>query len=286
MIAPQWDNKAISSMFYYIDHTDLSEGQAFTNTSSQFYKISGNISPYTIFAAPYRPFVADKSIPNATVMSGVYLNNSFITTGQSGFVDINYEKGLVYFTGNLGANPLVSGAYAVKDFSIALSDNPESKLLFETKHFLRPKVGDTITGLSLDSVTYPILYIKNFGGENTPAALGGMDKTPLTLRVIVMADSLWQRDAVACILKDKARSQVGLLTQQEMPFNSLGGFKNGNYDYNRIVSGKGGQNTIFIDRVRTSSFSQVVFEQLVTLNTDVFTAFADIDICGYRYPRQ
>lgn len=285
-LVPQWDNKVISSMFYYIDHTILATGQAFTNTSSLFYKISGNISPYTIYAAPYRPFVADKSVPNATIMSGVYLNNSFITTGQSGFVDINYEKGLVYFTGNLGTNPSVSGVYSVKDFNISLTDKPDEKILFETKHFLKSRVTDTPTGLAFDNITYPILYVKNFGGENVAAAFGGLEKTSLTLRVIIMAESLWQRDAIAGILKDKARSVVGLFTASDMPFNSLGGFRNTSYDYNAVVSGKGGQNVLFIDKIRTSSFAQIVFQELVTLNTDVFVAFADIDLCGYRYPRQ
>ena len=285
-LQPHWDNRAVSSMLAFVDHTILATGQAFTNTASNFYKISGNISPYTIYAAPYRPFVADKSVPNATIMSGIWLNNSFITTCQSGFVDINYEKGLVYFTGNVVPNPTVSGRYAVKDFTTVLTNKPDEKLLFELKHYLKPRVGDTITGLALNDITFPVIYLKNLGGANEPAALGGLDKSDLTIRAIIIADSLFARDAVCGLLKDKARSVIGLFTANEMPFNSLGGFKNGDYDYNRIVSGKIGEDTIFLEKAKTSVFSQEAFTELNAVNTEAFISFTDFQICGYRYPRR
>ena len=285
-LQPHWDNRAVSSFLLWADHTILTTGQAFTNTASNFYKVSGNISPYTIYAAPYRPFVADKSVPNATVMSGIWLNNSFITTGQSGFVDINYEKGLVYFTGNVIPNPTVSGRYAVKDFTTTLTNRPDERLIFETKHYLKPRVGDTITGLALNDITFPVIYFKSLGGSNTEFAFGGTEKTELTIRAIVLSDSLYSKDAVCGLLKDKARSVIGLFTAAEMPFNSLGGFKNGNYDYVQIVSGKGGQDTIFLEKAKTSVFSQEAFTDLNALNNEVYVSFVDFQICGYRRPRE
>src|SRR3990167_2205408 len=217
-LAVQYDNKVISSFLLYLDHLVCGTGQAYTNTNSPFYRISGYISPYTVYSAPYRPFVADSSVPGATVMSGIFLNNTFITTGQSGLIDIDYNRGLVYF-----ANPItgsLSGNYAVKDFNISLTNKPEQSLLIETKHYLKPRVGSTITGLAYDVTTYPILYIKNQGGFSDEFAIGGWEKQTQKIRVIVMSDSLFGSDAVCSLIKDRVRSIIGLLTPQEMPLNS------------------------------------------------------------------
>ena len=286
MIVYQHDNQVMSSFLLFTDNLLCGTGQAYTNWGSPFYRISGNVNPYYVYSAPYRPFVADSSVPGAVVMSGVYLNNSFIRTGQSGFVDINYDKGLVYFSNPVTGN--LSGNYAVKDFSIVLTNKPEENLLIETKHNLKPKVGDTITGLNLNDIVYPVVYLKDNGGFNEAFSLGGCEESVTKARIIVLASSLYEKDAVGSLLKDTARSFIGLLTPSEMPFNSLGGFKSGVYNYRNLVAGKAGaSNTLFIKRANVSTFSQENFQSLTSMNpSDVHVVFVDFDLVAYRYPRR
>lgn len=286
MIRAQHDNTVMSSFLLFTDNLLCGTGQAYTNWGSPFYRISGNINNYYTYSAPYRPFVADSSVPGAVVMSGIYLNNSFIRTGQSGFVDINYDKGLVYFSNPVTGS--LSGNYAVKDFSITLTNKPEENILIETKHSLKPRVGDTVTGLNLNDIVYPIVYLKNNGGTNESFSIGGCEESITKARAIILASSLYERDAVVSILKDTARSFIGQLSPSEMPFNSLGGIKNNVFNYINLVIGKAGaNNTIFIKRANVSTFSQENFQSLTSMNpSEVFVAFVDFDLAAYRYPRR
>lgn len=275
----------MSSFLYFVDNLICGTGQAYTNWGSPFYRISGYINPYYVYSAPYRPFVADSSTPGANVMSGIYLNNSFITTGQSGFVDINYEKGLVYFSNPVTGS--LSGNYAVKDFSIVFTSEREEVVLFETKHFLKPRVGDTITGLNFNDKVYPIIYLKDEGGFNKEFTFGGFEESITSVRAIILADSLYTKDAVCSLFKDTARSYIGLLSGTEMPFNSLGGFKNGQFNYKNLIGGKNGQNLLCVKKANVSTFTQTSLEPLTALNPgEVYVAFVDFDLAAYRYPRR
>jgi hypothetical protein len=280
----QFKNRVIYSTLLFLDNKICTRGEAYKNFGSKFYDVKDDYINYYTYGTPFRQFISDSSITGTTVMSGIYLNNSFITTGQSGFVGIDYNQGQVYFS-----NPVtgtLSGNYSVKDFNIILTNKPETTLLFETQYKLKPKTNQQITGLTSDQVPYPVIFVKNNGGTNEPLAFGGMDNTITNIRLLIMADSLFNLDAVCSIINDTRGLYIPLLSEQEVPFNVLGGFKSGSYNYNNLVSGKilAGQAS-FIHEVYVSNYRQNTYEEIRKLNPEVYVGIVELELESYRFPR-
>jgi hypothetical protein len=275
----QLDNVLMSSMIMWIDNTILKRGEAFQNYNSQFYPITNIYNGFYSYGLPFKQVVSDSSVSGANLLSGVYVNNSFITVGQSGLTGINPFQGQVYFTGNQAGKTL-SGTYAVKDFNIYLTNQPEEELLFETEYRIRPKTTQNPTGLALESITYPCIFLKNNGGTNEPFALGGQDQTMMEVRAVVLADNMFNLDAVCSLLKDTARKYVPLINNS--PFNVFGALNSGYFNYNSLTSGINLSNDAFyITEVNISK----IFANLNTKNNQVFPAFVDFTLSNIRYPR-
>jgi len=275
----QLDNVLMSSMIMWIDNTILKRGEAFQNYNSQFYPITNIYNGFYSYGLPFKQVVSDSSVSGANLLSGVYVNNSFITVGQSGLTGINPFQGQVYFTGNQAGKTL-SGTYAVKDFNIYLTNQPEEELLFETEYKIRPKTTQNPTGLAIESITYPCIFLKNNGGTNEPFALGGQDQTMMEVRAVVLADNMFNLDAVCSLLKDTARKYVPLINNS--PFNVFGALNSGYFNYNSLTSGINLSNDAFyITEVNISK----IFANLNTKNNQVFPAFVDFTLSNIRYPR-
>lgn len=275
----QLDNILMSSMIMWMDNILLKKGEAFQNYNSQFYPITNIYNGFYTYGLPFKQVVSDSSISGANLLSGVYVNNSFIQVGQSGLSGINPNQGQVYFTGNQAGKTL-SGTYAVKDFNIYLTNQPEEELLFESEYRTRPKTSITATGLALESITYPCIFLKNNGGVNEPFALGGQDQTFMEIRAVVLADNMFNLDAVCSILKDTARRYVPLITNS--PFNTFGALNSGYYNYNTLTSGINlSSDAFYITEVNISK----IFANFSPKNTQVFPAFVDFRLSNIRYPR-
>ena len=283
----QYENRVLSSFLLWFDHTLLEKGEAFTNHGSKFYEVDGLYYGYNAYGAPFKQFVTDESISNATVISGVYVDGStssdFHKTGEANLVNINYNEGQVYFSADQGSD-VISGNYAIKDFNVYLTSKAEQELLFEDKIDLRPPATQTETGLASNVATYPAVFIKNNGGENTPWALGGQDATKTNVRAIALADSQFDLDALCSIFKDQARVSVPILPEEKFPFDALGGLKSGVYNYSGLTSGV--TDNVYLKEVEVSRFSLGYMENLNNSNPDVFRAIIDFELEGYRFPRE
>ena len=113
----------MSSFLLFLDHEILKKGSGFKNTSSLLYPTINKYAGMTTYSTPFKQLVNDTSIPGANVMTGVYLNNTFVPVGQSGLMAINHYKGTVEFSSPLPASTVVSGNYAVKDINIEFTAN-------------------------------------------------------------------------------------------------------------------------------------------------------------------
>ena len=293
----QFDNQVVSSFMLWFDHTLLKEGEAYTNTTGLFYDMEDEINGYFTYALPYKQIVSDKSITGAKIPcaegpTGISINGNPILTGTSGWAAINYFEGQVYFTGNgLGAWPVtgdISGSFAVKDFNIYLTNEPEEKLLLETKHNLRPKVTEDRTGIAIDAITYPAIFLRYNGAHNEPFAFGGLDSTIIDIRAIVLGDNQFHTDAVCSIFRDKARTFMCLFGENEMPYNTLGGFKNSQqFDYTGSIKGKvSASSGVYIDNVWVSRFDRNIPSDMKNMNSEVYPAFIDFELSKVRLPRQ
>ena len=277
----QFEHLLKTSFLLWFDHELLEQGSAYTNHNSLFYDVAESYSDKHTYGAPFKNLVADSSIAGATVMSSVFVNSVETTTGNSDFFDINYEDGQVLF--DAAQTVELSGSYAVKDFSVQLTDQDEEVLLFETKFDITPMVDQTVTGLAPDAITYPAVFIRGDGGQNEPIGFGGIDSTVTYLRAIVFADSEFKRDGVISIFKDTKRKHIGILSESENPFNYYGGLTDGTYNYCNLVSGKTGSSLAYIQEVFVSRITNLP-ERLTKVNPEIFPVFLDFELHVHRQP--
>jgi len=287
----QYENKVMSSLLLFIDHEVTQKGDAYTNHQSNLFKIDMLFSDYYVYASPYKQLVSDAGITGSStpsLLTGVYVDGDGpIGPGTSGLHSINSMQGQVYFTGgDAGTDPMssktVSGRYAIKDFNVFLTSMPEEQLLFETKLVLNPKTSDIDVNNGVDPATqtYPAIFVKDNGGTNEEFALGGVDNTIINARAIVLADSLFNLDAVCGILKDSTRKSLNIIEQTDLNLNALGGYTGVTYDYTGVTTG----DYCLIDEVRVSK-NVANRGDFQNLNPNVFSAFVDFEIHNYRQPR-
>ena len=284
----QYDNQVMSSFFLWFDHMLLEKGEAFTNFSSAFYEADSRFQGYYAYGAPFKQFVADTSIIGAVVINTLTLNNATISRGQQNFAAVNYDKGHVYFTNAIqNASSNLSGNYAVKDFNIFITNDLEEELLFETQFKLRNKVDATASSIADSEKTYPAVFLKNNGSRNEPFEFGGGVITRVDIRAIVLADSQFKMDAIASLFRDKEKTLVPMILENNMPFNSLGDFANTNnpYNYKILTQSITGVDSLFIDNVFTTKISGLSFSQKNNLNPDVFSMIIDFELSQVRNPR-
>jgi len=296
---PQLDNTVMSSFYLWFDNTITRKGEAFANHSGHFYPVDSYYNTYYTYASAFRPLVCDHSIPNADIMTGVYIETgdgeyNFVVTGQNkyGFSGINYDQGELYFTGDItsGSYSGISGNFAIKEFSIHLTDESDENLLIETKFHKRPKVHENPTGLSKDEITYPAIFLRNDGSRNEPLAFGGIDQTYIDVRAIVFAESQFQLDAVCSIMRDSRYDFMPVMSESEMPFNGFGDYRDGKkYDYQYWATGQhhGGTGMFYIEEVYVQRFPRGMLEKssIVDVNPDIYFASADFTLTQIRRPR-
>ena len=299
---PQFDNKVMSSFLLWFDHTLLREGEAFENTSSWFYSVNSLYNGMYTYGSPFKQFVNDFSVTgsgdsypssrsstHAQIPTGIYLDGVLIGTGTSGFSGINYDQGQVYFGTEITTpETRLSGNYSIKDFSVYLSNEPEEKLLFQTKFNLRSRTSQTYTGLASNEITYPVIFLRYNGSNNEPLAFGGHDLTKINIRAIVLANTQFELDAVCSIFRDQARKYVTLLEPSNMPFNNLGGFKSGiSYSYTGVIKPIEDEGKyLHIDGVGVSKFNREINLKIDNLNPNVFNGVIDFEVTKPRYPHR
>lgn len=284
----QFNNTVMSSMLLWFDNKLLSKGEAFTNFSSNFYNVDSQYFGFYTYGAPYKQMIVDTSISGANIISGVYVNGIFTKIGENSLTGINSSQGHLYFNTEINnPNLNLSGNYAVKDFNIFLTSETEEDLLFETQFQLNPKTYQNPTGLPVNAETYPVVYLKYQGGDNEPLAFGGLDKTNINIRAIVLSDTVFKLDALTSIFRDTARTYIPLIYENNMPFNIFGSISSGYYNYNSLYNNNSmDSDYMFIENVYVSKIDNRFINSYNKLNPNVFTSFIDFELSKNRYPRQ
>jgi hypothetical protein len=286
---PQFDNQVLSSFLLWFDNKLLTKGEAFQNTTGQFYSVLDDHYGYNAYASSYSQIVADASIPGATIPTGLYAGNTLVNVGEGGNVGlyaIDYNNGRSYWSGAQSSD--VTGSFAIKDFNVFLTNQTEDEILFQTQYTNRNQISDVVpTGLQPDTKTYPVVYLKNAGGRNEPFAFGGQDNTIVYTRAIIVADSQYEVDAIGSIFRDTQKEYIPLLTQAEQPFNALGGYRdNVQYNYTGITDCKDESQKAFLDEVNISRFDRSLENEVRKFNPNVYSSIIDFEISKVRFPRQ
>jgi len=268
-----------------MDHNIQKNGVAWENVSSLFYDTQDNEFGLFTYSNPYGTIVSDNSVGSNT-FSGVYIDGVFTQTGQGSLVEINYNKGHLYFSADQGSNVL-SGDYAIPEYRVEITDKPDEEILFESKYFLRPKTYQVLKGLDTDAIPYPVIYIKPMGTQNEPFAFGGQDNTIMTVRAVILDESMWNLSNVTAFLVDKKDEAIHVFQEDELPYNSLGGVINGNYNYDMAVSGKASDELMYVKDVGSHLLNVNKEEfggdlQETFNNTPIYNAVVDFEIHKVR----
>ena len=288
----QFDHEVMQSFLLWFDHNLLIKGEAYTNTSGQYYDVYDQYNGYYSYALPYKQIISDHSITGALdyIPTGVFVDGDFMTpSGTNGpdandnFKDLDYANGTAYFSTKQEGT--ITSSFSVKDFSVYLSSETEEKLLFETKYKLSSDVIQNLSGLAPSDVTYPVVFILNKGSRKEGYSFACMDQTICDIRALILADSQYDLDGVGSIFRDKVQTHVAMLKGSENPFNLFGGYKNNtNFNYTGVIDGKGVIDRLYLNEVAVSSTDRLGSE-VSNNNPDIFFGMIDFEAIAYRYPR-
>lgn len=272
------DNSVMSSMMLFLDNVVCDKAQGYTNYTGIFYSTNNVYNNLYTYSLPFKQVIGDSSVSGANVLSGVYINNNFSLIGQNSLSGINHHNGQIYLGSGI-SNVNLSGKYAIKDFNIYLTSEPEEKILFESQYKVRPKTYQNPTGLATNDTTYPAIFIKNSNSTNEPFAFGRYVDSKIDIRVIVMADSLYNLDAICAYLRDTAYTFMPLIDNNDLKLNPLGSPISGYYNYNNIKTNKlAAGETLYIEEVNISKN----FNYTEKINSNIYPAFVDFRLSKVR----
>ena len=235
----QYDSFATSSFLLYLDNR-ICSASGFYNVGTIAYPINQTVGGYNVWAFPYAQLVSDTSITGINILSGLYINNSWVQFGQSGLSGINFDKGQIYIDPNNSPQiNQVSGNYSIKEINANLASFPDITILFESKLGLRNVVPVQPTGLLNNILTYPAFFLENASAPtNTPWQIGGIDQTRSVFNIYLFSENLYQKTNFVSLCKDMAWKYVPLIDNPAaFPFNNLGYYKNNSpYNYNNLTA--------------------------------------------------
>lgn len=268
----QNQNKINSSMFLWLNNLICQRGSGFNNAGSNFYQMPSMYNGLYTYGSPFSQFISDSSVSGAIVPTGIYLNNTFVGTGQSGFFGFNYERGIAYFTSPVSSNVNISGAFSVKDFNVRLTDETEINLLFENRLSLRPKSFSNFTGQNPVELSYPIVFIRNSDIKNEPFSFGGTELTKMGYTFYIFADSKYQLDAMEGLLIDSVRDYIPLIDNTNSPYDSYGRVKNAPFNYQSIKNARpaGSPQSIYIEDVDKAKYKALLYNEIQKVNPEAF----------------
>tara|TARA_R100000008_G_C3536941_1_gene142578 strand:- start:26 stop:874 length:849 start_codon:yes stop_codon:yes gene_type:complete len=279
MIA-QFQHKLTTSFFLWFDNFLLKKGEAYSNKTGTFYYYSDPRldSTYTAYGSPYKQWVTDSSIAGATIPTGVYINGGL--SGRNDGVVFDMDNGRALISGDVTSST-ITGEFAVKDFSVYLTNDTEDDLIVENKYVVNSRLpsGPETYIEPYDDVV-PAIFLSTSVAENKPFAFGGMQDTTIHANAVVLAEDSYQLDGVLSIFMDSVNEGFTAIPMSGYPITELGDLKNGEYSYTNLISSYTGVDQFIIDKVRTSKLTDRTRK---TLANELYIGFVDFDILKYRY---
>lgn len=269
----QFIHDLFSSFSLWFDHTLLSEGEAYTNTSGKLYNIKDSIlTNYTVYSSPFKQWVYDSSINGAIIPSGVFVGSTFVPRGSNG-LKLDFTNGrAVWPSGSPNWN--VSGAYSVKDFNIYTTTRSDEELIFNNKFVFNPEFPQNLTGIPAGKIVAPAIFLKMTNFSNEAFEFGGIDNSKVNARAIILSDSEYSLDGVGNIFADKKYKNFPLFSKT--PLTEFNDLKSGVYNYNDYVSQ-------YFNYAKLPYISEVGFSKLLSvgvkdIDPDLRVGFLDFTI--------
>jgi hypothetical protein len=276
----QFQHGLTTSFSLWFDNFLLKKGEAYTNTTGDFFYYSDPRldTTYTAYGSPYKQWVTDSSIAGATIPEGVWIDGSF--SGRSNGVVLDFDNGRALISGAV-TDSTVTGAFSVKDFSIYLTNDTEDDLIIENKYTVNSRLpsGPWNYITPYDDVV-PAVFLSTARTENKPLAFGGMQDTIVQAKAVVLADNPYQLDGVLSIFMDSVDEGITPLPMSGYPITELGDLKGDSYSYTTAKDPHTGEVPFFVDKVKTSKLSDRTRNVLAN---ELYVGFIDFDIQQHRY---
>lgn len=277
---PVFHHDFMSSFTLWVDHYLLSEGEAFSNKAGTLYPYADPRVPddYEVFASPYKQWVTDESIAGLTVPTGIFADGVEKFRGDG--VVFDYDNGRVLLS---GISPsAVTGAFPVKDFNIYYTNEGEEDLIIENKYKPNHRIFEgTETGIDPYDQVVPAVFLNVPIGQNEPFCFGGMDKTTMRAKAVILAENSYQLDGALSLFQDANERIFKQVPFEDYPYTVYGDLKDGSYNYTGLAAQS--SVTFYVDDVVVSKLSDRIKRSIIN---DLYVGFADFEISTHRYPRQ
>jgi len=276
----QFHHKLTTSFFLWFDNFLLEKGEAYSNTTGSFYNYTDPLldSDYVAYGSPYKQWVTDSSILGANIPTGVYIDGSL--SGRNDGLVIDFDNGRVLIP-TATTDSTITGEFAVKDFSVYLTNETEDDLIVENKYVVNSRLpsGPETYIAPYDDVV-PAIFLSTAISENKPFAFGGMEDTIVHANAVVLAENTYQLDGVLSIFMDSVNETFTPIPMSGYPITELGDLKNGEYYYTGTTASYASAQNFIVDKVRVSKLSDRTRRVLAN---ELYIGFIDFDIIKNRY---
>jgi hypothetical protein len=276
----QFQHNLTSSFFMWFDNFLLTKGEAYTNTTGDFFYYDDTLidSNYTVFGSPYKQWVSDSSIAGATVPTGVYINGNL--SGRADGVVLDFDNGRALASG-ASSTDTVTGSFSVKDFNIYFTNDTEDDLIVENKYVVNSRVpSGPYTYITPYDDVAPAIFLAASTLENKPFALGGMVDTVVLMKAVVISDDPYKLDGALSIFGDSVNEVIEPVPMTGFPYTELGDLKGDSYNYTEVKQGYSDETPYFVDKVRTSKLSDRARKAVAN---ELYIGFIDFDVQQHRY---
>ena len=276
----QFQHDLTSSFFMWFDNFLLTKGEAYTNTTGEFFYYDDTLidSRYTAFGSPYKQWVSDSSIAGATVPTGVYINGNL--SGRADGVVLDFDNGRALASG-ASSSDTITGSFAVKDFNVYFTNDTEDDLITENKYVVNSRIpSGPYTYITPYDDVAPAIFLAASNLENKPFALGGMVDTVVNMKAVILSDDPYKLDGALSIFGDSVNEGVEAIPMTGYPYTELGDLKDDSYNYTGVKKGYEGEVPFYINSVRTSKLSDRARKALAN---ELYIGFIDFDVQQHRY---
>jgi hypothetical protein len=277
----QFQHKLTSSFFLWFDNFLLKKGEAYSNKTGELFNYADPRldSRYVAYGSPYKQWVTDSSIAGAVIPTGVSVVGAG-TSGRDNGVVFDFENGRALFSGS-DTSMTVTGEFAVKDFSVYLTNDTEDDLIVENKYTVNSRLpSGPLTYIEPYDDVVPAIFLSISQAENSPFALGGMQETKIQAKAVILAEDTYQLDGVMSIFMDSVDEVIAAIPMSGYPITELGDLKDGGFDYTGLADDYRGEAKFFVEKVKTSKLTDRTRNVLAN---ELYVGFVDFDIEQYRY---
>jgi hypothetical protein len=277
----QFQHKLTSSFFLWFDNFLLKKGEAYSNKTGELFNyVDPRLdSRYVAYGSPYKQWVTDSSIAGAVIPTGVSVVGAG-TSGRDDGVVFDFENGRALFSGS-DTSMTVTGEFAVKDFSVYLTNDTEDDLIVENKYTVNSRIpSGPLTYIEPYDDVIPAIFLSISQAENSLFALGGMQETKIQAKAVILAEDTYQLDGVMSIFMDSVNEVIAAIPMSGYPITELGDLKDGDFNYTGLANDYGGETKFCIEKVKTSKLTDRTRNVLAN---ELYVGFVDFDIEQYRY---